>query len=319
MGVAPRRRRPGVTVLVRLLIYVLAAIFFFVFRSRVDWQQLAHRAGSSGPPDTTLVVAGADVAPLLADNIVHRYRRDYPRLRIDLRGGTTAQALQDLIDARAHAIFFARPPSSGEQGDFTRVTGDTVIWYPIAVGAILVVSAPDHADTVVSLETLRPVASGRAGSGRRLYVPDPNSGLWWAFLARLGLPDAPSAPPPGVVFLKDDDTVLTAVLSDVGSIGIVSSFALRKSLSEWGVRALAIQAGPGTLPVTADNLTLSTSDYPLWCYLYAGCRAHGDMPGGMFITYVTSPRGQRQIERTPYLPAKIISREVFLRRIPTKP
>jgi hypothetical protein len=39
----------------------------------------------------------------------------------------------------------------------------------------------------------------------------------------------------------------------------------------------------------------------------------------MFITYVTGPRGQRQIDSTPYLPAKIVSREVLLRRIPTKP
>lgn len=317
--VAPRRRRPGTGLLVRLFIYVLAAILFFVFRARVDWKQFVHRATSSGAPDTTLVLAGADVAPLLVDNMVRRYRQDYPRLRIDIRGGTTAQALQDLVDTRADAVFLARPPSSGDQADFTRATGDTAIWFPIALGAVLVVSAPDQADTVVSLETLRPLVSGKAGTGRRLYVPDPNSGLWWAFLARLGLPDAPSGTPPGVVFLKDDAAVLTAVLSDVGSIGIVSSFALRKALSVWGVQTLAIQTEPGTRSVMADNVSLSTGNYPLWCYLYASCRAYGDMQGGMFITYVTGARGQRQIESTPYLPAKIVSRAVLLRRIPTKP
>lgn len=319
-GVRTRRRRLGTTVLVRLFIYVLAAILFFVFRGRVDWRRLTHPAPASGLPDTTLVVTGADLAPLLADNLVHRYGRDYPRLRIHLRGGTSAQALQELIDARSHVALLARPPSSVEQGEFTRVTGDTAIWYPVALGAVLVVSAPDPSDTVAALETLRPLAGGRAGSARRLYVPDPNSGLWWAFLARLGLPNAPSSvPPPGVVFLKDDDAVLTAVLADAGSLGIVSSFALRKPLSAWGLQALAIRARPGAPPVTADNLTLSTGDYPLWCYLYAGCLARGDMPGGMFVTYLTSPRGQRQIESTPYLPAKIVSREVLLRRIPTKP
>jgi DNA-binding transcriptional LysR family regulator len=319
--VAPRRRRPGAGILVRLFIYVLAAILFFVFRARVDWKQFAHRTTSSGVPDTTLVLAGADVAPLLVDTMVRRYRQDYPRLRIDIRGGTTAQALQDLIDTRADAVFLARPPSSGDQAGFTRATGDSAIWFPIALGAVLVVSAPDQADTVVSLETLRRFGSGKAGIGRRLYVPDPNSGLWWAFLARLGLPDAPSpsGTPPGVVFLKDDDTVLTAVLSDVGSIGIVSSFALRKALSVWGVQALAIQTESGTPSVMADNVSLSTGNYPLWCYLYASCRAYGDIRGSMFITYVTGPRGQRQIDSTPYLPAKIVSREVLLRRIPTKP
>lgn len=319
--VAPRRRRPGAGILVRLFIYVLAAILFFVFRARVDWKQFVHRTTSPGAPDTTLVLAGADVAPFLVDTMVRRYRQDYPRLRIDIRGGSTAQALQDLIDTRADAVFLGRPPSSGDQAGFTRATGDSAIWFPIALGAVLVVSAPDQADTVVSLETLRRFGSGKAGIGRRLYVPDPNSGLWWAFLARLGLPDAPSpsGTPPGVVFLKDDDTVLTAVLSDVGSIGIVSSFALRKALSVWGVQALAIQTEPGTPSVMADNVSLSTGSYPLWCYLYASCRAYGNMRGSMFITYVTGARGQRQIESTPYLPAKIVSREVLLRRIPTKP
>ena len=315
-GAIPRRRAPLGNILVRICIYVLAAIVFFVLRGRIDWKRFAHRTTASSSADTTLTLAGADVAPLLVDELARRYRMDYPRLRVETRGGATAQALQDLVNGRAGAVFLARPPDRVEQAVFTRATGDTAIWYPVALAAVLVVSAPDRGDTVVSLEELKQLSRGRDPGGRRLYVPDPNSGLWWAFLSRLGLPGDPSTPIPGVVFLQDDDTVIRAVLADAGSLGVVSSFGLRRRLSAWGARAMALRTAPGAPAVSADNVTLSTGAYPLWCYLYAGCLGRGGMQGSYFITYLTSARGQRQIEQTPYLPARKVSREVFLRRTP---
>jgi hypothetical protein len=45
-----------------------------------------------------------------------------------------------------------------------------------------------------------------------------------------------------------------------------------------------------------------------------GCLPHGDDQGDMFVTSVTSPRGQRQIEQTDYLPAQHVPRVVYVNR-----
>ncbi len=318
-GAAPRLRGPRLTVIVRLFIYAAAAIVFFVLRSGVDSKLFSRPPTATVARDTMLVLSGADVAPLLIDTITRRYNQDYPQMRIDVRPGSTAQALQDLADVRADAAFLARPPSAVEQGLFTRATGDTALWFPVSLGAVLVVASPARGDTVIAFESLRQHARGKAAPGRRLYVPDPNSGLWTTLLLRLGLPDTGIDPPAGTIFLKDEDAVIAAVLADAGSIGVVNSFALRRTLSARGVQALAIRAGPGSAPVAADNVTLSTGDYPLWCYVYVACRARGGLPGSKFVTYLTDTRGQRQIGNTAYLPARLILREIYLNRTPAEP
>lgn len=310
-GAGSRSRRPGVPLVFRLSIYVLLAIFFIALRPRIDWKKVAGRT-TAAPPDTTLALAGSDVAPLLIAEVVHRYRDDYPDLRIDVGGGTTAQALKDLADRRTDVAFLARPPSPGDQDIFNAVTGDTAIWYPIALGAILVISSPARADTTIDLETIRQYVRGTAGPARRFYAPDPNSGLCDAFMARV----LPADSLRGAIYLVDDSAVIAAVLADEEAIGIISAFALRQTLSSQGAVALAIRAAPGAPAVTADNLTLSNGEYPLWSYTYVACRKRGDMQASKFVTYVTGNRGQRQIEQTPYLPATLVPRSVVLNREP---
>ena len=314
-GVRLQSRRRGVPLALRLAIYVLLAIFFIVLRPHLNLKQLAGRATAPARSDTTLVLAGSDVAPLLANEIVRRYRDNYPELQIDVNGGTTAQALKDVADRRADVAFLARPPSAGDQDIFKDVTGDTAVWYPIALGAILVVASPARPDTTIDLATLRQYAQGTAGPDRRFYAPDPNSGLCEAFLARV----LPADSLRGQVYLVDDSAVIAAVLADEGSIGIISAFALRETLSSQGAVPLAIRADPAAPAVAADNLTLSTGEYPLWSHLYIVCRKTGDMQGSKFVTYVTGPRGQRQIEQTPYLPASLIPRAVVIGLDPVIP
>ncbi len=311
-GGAPRSRRRNLTVAIRVAIYVTAAVMFFMLRGRVDWGLLAHRVSTtSATADSTLTIGGIDVAPLLADAMIRRYADDYPKLRIRRRPGTTVQALQDLVDGKADAAFLARPPSAADQAAFRKSSGDTAIWYPIALGALLVVAEPTSADSSVTLAELKARAFSEPVPGRRLYAVDRNAGMWDAIAARLG--GAPEAKP-GTYFLANEDSVLRYALADRGAMGIISVFPLRRPLSAYGARALAVQKRPDTLAVRADNVTLATSGYPLWCYAYLACARRGSMQGGSFLTYVTGPRGQRQVEATAYLPAKKILREIVITR-----
>ena len=77
---------------VRVAIYATAVIMFIALRGRVDWGQLARNV-SSAPraADSTLTLAGVDVAPLLVDTMVRRYGDDYPSIHIARMPGTTAR------------------------------------------------------------------------------------------------------------------------------------------------------------------------------------------------------------------------------------
>ena len=321
-GVAPRSRRRNLTVLIRVAIYVTAVVMFIMLRGRVDWGLLAHRVSSTGAAaDSTLTIGGIDVAPILAETMIRRYSDNYPRLRIDTRPGTTVQALQDLVDGKADAVFLARPPSKADQDAFRESSGDTAIWYPIALGALLVVAEPTSADTSVTLAELQSRAFSAPQAGRRLYAVDRNAGMWDAIAERLGgaqyvQQNAGSGAQPGAYFLANEDSVLAYALADRGAMGIISVFPLRKPLSAYGARALAVLKRPDTLAVRADNVTLATSGYPLWCYTYLACARRGSMQGSTFLTYVTGARGQRQIEATAYLPAQKVLREIVITRPP---
>jgi ABC-type phosphate transport system substrate-binding protein len=297
-----------------MCIYILVLVGLFSLRGRVDLKGLACSPTGSGSQDTMLVVAGFDVAPALAEHLVSRYKLDYPHVFIQKRGGGTSAALEDLVNSRAGAVFMSRPPTADEQGIFDTATGDTVLWYPVALGAIQVIQAPGPIDSSVTLDGLRALASGKAFLGvQRLYAPDPNSGLWDAFRAKLELPFRDEPASATVVFLKDDSTVVEAVLNDDRSIGLVSSFVLSSDLSPLGVRVLGLQATPDAGAVHPDIEATSEGDYPLWCYLYLGCLPHRSVQATMFVTFVTSPRGQRLIEQTDFLPAQLVPREVIIK------
>ena len=314
-GVRVGRGRTNVGVLVRLAIYVMAAVVFFAVRSHLGTMPTTDRTAQSGAPDTTLVLAGADVAPLLVAAAAARYRLEYPFVHLTTQPGGSAQGLQDLVNGRAGASFLCGEPTPDEQAVFRGAIGDTALWYPVAVGAALVVTGSATTDTAITLERLRSIVEGTGGTGPRLFAPDPNSGLWGVVLRRLVIRESAR----GATFLADDDAVVAAVAAEPRALGLVSSLALRAGLTRRGVRTLPIVPTSDAPPVAADNVTLASASYPLWFHLVLAGRADGDLQGSLFITHLTSDRGQRQIEQTPYLPARKVGRGIVVTRGPQVP
>jgi ABC-type phosphate transport system substrate-binding protein len=312
-----RPRASYVRLLIRVAVYVLVIVVLFRLRDRIDFKRLVQQVTGPSAADTTLVLAGSDLAPTLVDQLVTNYRRDYPKLEIRVGGGHTTAALQELVNNRADAVFLSRPPLLSEQRLFLKASGDTALWYPIALGATLVLSGADGADSTVTLDALRSLAGGMPAAGReRLYVPDPNTGLWDAVLAKLGLPPAADSPPHGVIFLKDDAAVADAVHADPAALGLASAFALPDGVAAHGARALSLRASSSAPPNPPGVVQVASGDYPLWSYLYIGCRPRGGVQGAKFVTHLTSPRGQRQIARTEFLPVQQVMREIYLNRNP---
>ncbi len=179
----------------------------------------------------------------------------------------------------------------------------------------MILAPVDAATESLSVDAVRGLVTGAAGASfDRLYVPDPNVGTWDAMRTGLGIPaDEPAA---GVVFLKDEAAVIEAVAADPRGAGLASSFSLPADLAPLGVRALAVRPDAGRPAATPGYEEIAYGEYPFIHHLIAACRAGGSIEGAMFVTYLTSDRGQRQIERAGILPARQTLREIVLTRGP---
>jgi ABC-type phosphate transport system substrate-binding protein len=294
--------------LVRLVVYVTAIAVIFIVRGGSDLKSLRRLVSTGSPADSTLIIAGRDLAPDLIDTLVASYRRDYPDLTVILRTGSTNQALEDLMNRQADVAFLYRPPTAQEQGLLRTLDGDTAVVVPVAVGGLVMLAARDAPPESLTVATIAAAASGAAG---RLYVPDPNEGAWDALRERLELPAATTAA--GVIYMRDVASVVEAVVGDPGTLGLASTFTLG---SDSTARRVPVSPAAGEAAAAPTFPNLVTGAYPLYHWLYVVCREEGGIQGTKFVTHLAGARGQRQVEKAGVVPARQVAREVILSREP---
>jgi len=307
-------RRPQPWLQVRLAVYLLVVAAFLIVRSGKDWRlPFGTKTGSSSLGTGALPISGLDVAPDLIRVLAADYGQEYPKQHIDLQNGGTNQALEALINHQSDVAFQLRPPSPSEQALFQKTDGDTMLWYPVALGGLVIVRAkPGPAVTVDDLRTF--VMGESKGTFAHIYAPDPNLGVWDAFLDLVHIPRGQEPETERIVFLKDEAQVLQAVKDDSLGLALGSTFTFPADLDSVGVHAVPIRSEHGdVLPARGDILS---GDYPLYHYLYAACRKNGTAQGAMFLTYLTSNRGQRHVEKAGYLPTREILRPIVVTRTP---
>ena len=305
--------------LTRMAIYITVLIVLYVNRGGVSWKRLTSTLRPDEPGEATLTIAGRDLAPSLVDRLVVHYRQDYPDLAISVNGGTTNQALEDLLNGRTSAAFLYRLPTAGEQDLFRTIDGDTAIVVPVAVGGVILVAGETAEPGPVTLADVRLLLDGdAAGRCERLYVPEPNEGMLDAVRQDLGLISNP-APMPLIVYLADAPSVLEAVQRDGQAWGMVSTlnagFDPMDALPP-GLRLVTVQESAEAAPALPTYENVATGAYPLHHFLFLACRENGDRQGGMFLTHLASARGLRQVERAGVVPAKQFMREIHLTTTP---
>jgi ABC-type phosphate transport system substrate-binding protein len=72
----------------------------------------------------------------------------------------------------------------------------------------------------------------------------------------------------------------------------------------------------GAAAARPTHEAIAAGSYPLWHHLHVACRPGGGIEGDKFVTHLTSARGQRQVERSGYLPSRQVPREVILSTTP---
>lgn len=310
------RRRPR-WLFVRIAFYLLVVVVVIVLRGP------ALRTGGTGfrfstESDTvkTITLAGVELAPELVPRIISDYEFSFPKLHVNAIEGGTARALEAMANHRAQVGLMYRPPSREERSIMLSAVRDSVLCFPIALGGIEILAHDGTGPDSLDAGDLRRALRGESVPAfDHVYVPDPNQGLWDALRSRLGL--AVSTPvPPAVTFLKDERQVVDAVIADPRGIGIASTLSLPDTVLSEGVHDVAIRPDRGGAAAMPDYERIGYGDYPLFHYLYAACLANGSVRGAMFVTHLTSDRGQRQIERAGFLPARQTARAIVITRHP---
>jgi len=299
--------------LIRLAIYVAVVAVLYAVRGAPDWQAIRQFATGRTAGDSLLTIAGADLAPWLVEPLVEHYRRDYPALAVRMNPGGTNQALEDLMNRRADVAFLYRPPTAAEQAQLRQIDGDTAVVVPVAIGAVTLISSARTDTVILDLDAIRELLlTGQTASCERLYVPDPNDGLWDAARLRLGAPDQAG---PHVVFLADAAAVADAVASDTNAWGLVSSFTVDLARDS-RLTAQLLRGDLDAEPARPTSANLVNGRYPLYHWLYAACRGRGGIEGAKFVTHLASARGQRQVQRVGAVPAQQVAREIIITREP---
>jgi ABC-type phosphate transport system substrate-binding protein len=309
------RQRPT-KLFVRVAFYVLVMAAVFIYRGQQVQRGLGFRLSSESDTVTTITLVGRELAPDVIPRLVANYHRDYPRLHVLVEDGGTARALEAIANHPATVGLLYRPPKKSEQAIIKAAVGDSVLYFPVALGGIAVlVNAASGVDSL-TLDDLRGFLGDEMNAHfEHFYAPDPNQGLWDAFRSSLEIPEAEEVSP-RVIFLKDENVVAQAVAADPRGIGIASTLSLPDSLSEKGIRIVKIKRDAASAAVEPAYEKIGYGEYPLHHYLYVACLANGGVRAAMFVTQLTSDRGQRQIERAGVLPARQTARSIVLTRNP---
>lgn len=313
-----RRRIPWL--LVRVAIYLAAILVLLLLRGQVDWKHMRQRLSSPPVSDGVLALAGRTVAPELLDCVLDLHRRDYPQLKLDLQEGGSAQALEALANRRAEVAVSSRRPLAHEQALFAKGRGDTAEWSPFAVCALVVLRSAQAAPDTIALQQLRDLLAAppplRHPVAQRLYLVDPNEGSWDGLCAALGVPARDAAGdavrPVRVAFLADAAAVLQALREDPQGLAILSALVLQDAVPPAGVRQVPVCEQAQTPPVLPTYEDVGGGRYPLFHYVYVVTAPPPTAEGTMFVTYLVGERGQRQVERSGFLPAERVLRQVHL-------
>ncbi len=298
----------------RYIIYVLFIAGIIGWRLAPQLSNVVKKVPGIGKASGgAIVISGTDSAPEFVVETVAQFTSEYPKVTVEIGGGGTLTALENLLNRRADIAVLSRPPTERE-ARIAGERGDSLVCFPVALGGIAFLAPAAAGIEAVTLGELRALlASGPAAAfpGRRverLYGPNPNSGLWEALLARLGMPPTLA---PAYVPLETGEQVVSALRQDPGGIGFTSTLTYELAAEGEAVREVAVTTdGIGARLPTKGNIV--DGSYPIFHNIYLCTISGGEALASGFVTYYTQPTGQKWVARRGFLPARLPSRVVQL-------
>ena len=260
-----------------------------------------------------LVVCSRDARDLIARER-EAFRALYPQAQIELREGTSRQAVSTLFAARCDLAVLTRELLPEERAAASR-GGLELEGYPIARDGVVALVNQANPVQNAAMQTLRGIYRGEitswselGGASRTIHVviQPPESDITGFFVEAVmgGEPIAVAS-----IYETADSTVASRVRSDPDAIGYVTLAGIGS-----GCRALRVATLAGMRYWTPDLEAVHAGDYPLTRVVYTYVRAGGPPLANGFITYVTSRDGQWIVHEAGLVPTTVPVR--FVRRSP---
>ncbi len=260
------------------------------------------------------VVAEPEVRDLIAAS-ARDFERLYPDAAIEVREGTSQEAVGALFGARAEAAVVGREALEEERraAEEANLGVEALRW---ARDAVAIVVHPDNPVEQIAFDDLREVYTGNVTSWSALggdetrivpVVQDPERSITQFFADRI-LAGAPIGTPARLV--EGDEAAAASVAADRNAIAFVTlPFAAR------GVRALRVSRLKGLPYVELDARNVYEDRYPLTRSYNVFLRRPGARLANGFTTFLCSVDGQRRVRDAGLVPATVPVR--FTSRAPT--
>jgi phosphate transport system substrate-binding protein len=261
-------------------------------------------------------VTSAVGASRVVDGERQDFMRLYPQARIDMKTGTSRQAIEALFTAQSDLAVIARELVPEERVAATRGRLE-IEGYRFAKDAVVVIAHPEVRVENVSLDQMRSIYEGKTTDWSQLgdrpqritpVYPPAESDLADFWVEHVMKGEAVTA---RVVSAASDSEIVEAVRARPGAVGFVPL-----SWSERGAKPLRVSSMTGLPYWKPDLEAVYRDDYPLTRSLSFYVRTNGPRVAHGFITYVTSQDGQKRVEDFGLVPTTVPVR--FVRRSPLK-
>jgi phosphate transport system substrate-binding protein len=242
------------------------------------------------------------------------FRELYPRASIEIRAGSSREAVAALLGARCDLAVIARELEPEERG--AQIRGRLAIeGYRFARDAVVMVVNQANAVENLAIEDVRRIYRGQvsrwseAGGTDTAVMPviQPLESEITQFFAQQVMGDEPIEA--RVIYATSDSDVVARVNGEAGAVGYVSLAAAARAPKT--LRLASLTGLPYWKP---DLETIYKGDYPLTRYFNLYVRDKGPRLGNGFITFVTSFPGQKLVRDSGLAPTSVPVR--FVRRSP---
>ncbi len=258
-------------------------------------------------PDRPITVRGSDTMVALGQKWAEIYMNKFPNQTVQVNGGGSGTGIAALINRTADICQSSRPMKARERKKIQEKFGHEVIEIPVAKDGIVIYVHKDNPIAKISIPQLRKIYTGEiqnwkalGGEDRRIIVYGrENSSGTYEFFKKEVLKGADFAD--YVQTLPGTAAIVNAVSKDPFSIGYGGN-----AYSQ-GVRILPVSRTDTSQAIEANELTITTGEYPISRDLYFYLAKPPDAIIQHFIDWVLSDEAQAIVIEQGYFPIKTLA------------
>lgn len=297
-----------------------------------------RKPSSSATSGTMVMMCDNSFENIMAQE-VDVFEHIYPEAHVLVRYGTTAQAVDSLIDGNVKTIVITRELSQGEEAKI-KSEKRTPRSQKIAVDAVALIVNPENPAQFLTMDEIKLLLSGEVTNWQRLdpsYLDKPIKIVFDAPQSSLiqymsdklldGGKIGSNASQAGSI-----ENVINVVRKDKSAVGVIGvswltsdlgmpvdslslalmdeseepedGTAINTRLANSGVKVLGVWKEGESAPAKPFQQNIYNGTYPLTRSIYMVTTGYSSSIDGGFYSFVTSKQGQKLIMKTGVMPAR---------------